>query len=702
MIIGGGLLFLAINRLVFTLRHGKPSNELFWLSFQAVGIGFIAGRIVERTSATPEMMLFGARMEYAAGFLLCAVGGGALWSYVGHTTSRRVKAMFAIAGIAAALCLCSDVLVYGPIQARIDAVGFEARLAPTTPWMGGAMAVIISLLIYEGSVIRRRFGSSIQFRRLCWLGMVLIVLAINDMLDAARVITTTQALEYGFVLFALLPTHDELDRMVAAKAGLEDIVVARTAELATGQARFRRLADATLEAVLYMADGKVVDGNGAALRMFGAQLIGATVTSLIAEVDRPRIEAAIAAGTDASIEVNLLGPGEPIVAAVRLRGDVVLIRDIREDKRMQQTLLQADRLAALGTLAAGTAHEINNPLAYVLGNTECLIERLDELELAAETRDDLRALLDDVLDGGRRVRKIVSKMVSLSRDVPADGPCDLVRTLDDALAFASHQIHHRAEINVELPELPLVVGDSARLGQVFRNLIVNAFQAIPAGKASSNRISIAGRRDDTNVAVDISDTGRGIEPAVIGRIFDPFFTTKPVGEGTGLGLSICHSVVTGLGGTITVTSVVGLGTTFRVTLPIAEVPAVEAAPQPPKPLHILVIDDEPQVARALARMLRQHETEIVTDGERASERCVEGEFDVILCDLMLPNRSGMEIYQALRELDPVRANKMLFITGGVFTREAEAFLTTIPDRWLAKPVNTEALRAAVARIARSA
>ncbi|HEV7559369.1 MAG TPA: ATP-binding protein, partial [Kofleriaceae bacterium] len=600
-----------------------------------------------------------------------------------------------------ALTLFSDVMVYGPIHARVDAIGIEARLAPTTPWMGVAMAVIISLLVYEGGLIRRRFGPSIQFRRLCWLGIVLIVLAVNDMLDAANVISTTQTLEYGFVLFALLPTHDELDRMVAAKAGLENIVGARTEELAAGQARFRRLADATLEAVLYIAAGKVADANRAALRMFGDPLIGATVTSLVADVDRPRIEAAIAADTEASIEVNVIGAGgDPIVAAVRLRGDVVLIRDIREDKRMQQTLLQADRLSALGTLAAGTAHEINNPLAYVLGNTECLIERLDDLGLTTETRDDVRALLDDILDGGRRVRKIVSKMVSLSRDLPADGPCDLVRTLDDALAFASHQIHHRAEVIVELPELPLVVGDAGRLGQVFRNLIVNAFQAIPAGHASSNRISLAGRRDGTNVVVDISDTGRGIEPAVIGRIFDPFFTTKPVGEGTGLGLSICHSVITGLAGTITVTSVVGRGTTFRVVLPVAEVPATAAAPEPAKPLHILVIDDELQVARALARMLRQHDTEIVTDGERASERCVEGKFDVILCDLMLPNRSGMEIYRAVRDIDPARANRMLFITGGVFTGEAEAFLTTIPDRWLAKPVNTETLRAAVARIAR--
>jgi PAS domain S-box-containing protein len=253
--------------------------------------------------------------------------------------------------------------------------------------------------------------------------------------------------------------------------------------------------------------------------------------------------------------------------------------DITDRKLMMAKLHMADRMASVGTLAAGIAHEINNPLAYVAGNVEYAIELLEPVAAlrsaeapsapgAAAT--ECITVLRDVQEGAERVRQIVRDLKVFSRsDEEQRTPVPLAKAIQGALKLAEADIRYRARLVTRLAELPPVLANEARLSQVFLNLLLNAAQAIPEGRPDANQITVETRLDPPGRAVaEVSDTGAGIPPDVLKRIFDPFFTTKPVGVGTGLGLTICHSIVTGLGGDIEVTSEVGKGTTFRITLPV--------------------------------------------------------------------------------------------------------------------------------------
>ncbi|HET7501259.1 MAG TPA: ATP-binding protein, partial [Kofleriaceae bacterium] len=247
-------------------------------------------------------------------------------------------------------------------------------------------------------------------------------------------------------------------------------------------------------------------------------------------------------------------------------------RDVTERKRMRAKLLVSDRMASLGTLAAGIAHEINNPLAFVTGNLEAMAETLQagRPRPTAEDCDELAVAIADARDGAERVRKIVQGLRSFSRSEEAErrGPLALPGVLEAAIRMTSNEIRHRAQLVREIGPVPQVIADDGRLTQVFINLLVNAAHAIPEGRFDRNRITVRTRTDEQGLAVvEIEDTGKGIAPELVSRVFDPFFTTKDVGEGTGLGLSICHGIVSGLGGQISIDSVPGRGTTFRVVLP---------------------------------------------------------------------------------------------------------------------------------------
>jgi CheY-like chemotaxis protein len=236
-------------------------------------------------------------------------------------------------------------------------------------------------------------------------------------------------------------------------------------------------------------------------------------------------------------------------------------------------------------------------------------------------------------------------------------------------------------------------------------LLVNAAQAIPVGHAAENRISVTVKQRDERVIVEIADTGCGIPQDVMARIFDPFFTTKPVGVGTGLGLSICHNIVAAVGGDITVDSTVGRGSTFRVTLPIARVVSMRPRAQPSLPvqptgrrLRILLVDDEPSVVRALQRALREHELVVAFSGSEALEVLDSGQsFDIVFCDLMMAQLSGMEVFETVKRRYPFIQDRFVFMTGGAFTQQAKDFLASVPNPIVEKPFDIRALRALVNR-----
>ncbi len=374
--------------------------------------------------------------------------------------------------------------------------------------------------------------------------------------------------------------------------------------------------------------------------------------------------------------------------------------DITERKLLQEQLFLAERMASLGTLAAGVGHEINNPLTYIVLNLTLIERELKTLTLPAASHARLVHMLEQARYGTERVSGIVRDLQALTR-VPEErlGRVETVAVLERCLDIADHQIRHRARVIRELGPVPAVRGSESRVVQLFLNLLVNAAHAIPLGAASTNWIRVTTSVEDGQVAVAISDSGVGIRADVIGRIFDPFYTTKQVGEGTGLGLAICRSIVTAMGGEISVDSTLGVGTTFRVVLPQAGADVPLAAPPPPAVAapdrkRVLVIDDEPMVGQLVAKVLAGHDVTAETSARIALGRLRGGEvFDLILCDLMMPDVSGIDFYHQLGHLDPALRHRIVFLSGGAFTERAQSFLDSVPNRRLVKPFDIDTLHA---------
>jgi two-component system cell cycle sensor histidine kinase/response regulator CckA len=389
-------------------------------------------------------------------------------------------------------------------------------------------------------------------------------------------------------------------------------------------------------------------------------------------------------------------------------------RDVTERKRMRAKLMVSDRMASLGTLAAGIAHEINNPLAYVTGNLEAMAETLQssEAEPTRAVRGELGAAINDARDGAERVRKIVHGLRSFSRSEEEQRvQLALPGVLEAAIRLTGNEVRHRAQLVRELGPVPLVVADDGRLTQVFINLLVNAAHAIPEGRSDDNCITVRTRTDDQGRAViEVEDTGAGIATEVQSRVFDPFFTTKDVGEGTGLGLSICHGIISGLDGQISIESAPARGTEVRVVLP-AHVHVPEAAPPPvvePTPAvnghrrhRVLLVDDEPLVAHTMERLLRRdYDVTVALCGREAIEHITGGaRFDAIVSDVMMPNMTGIELIEELQRVAPDQAQRMIFLSGGAFTSQTRECLDALRAPQLEKPVTAKVLRATVLQVA---
>ncbi|MBI5518403.1 MAG: response regulator [Deltaproteobacteria bacterium] len=395
--------------------------------------------------------------------------------------------------------------------------------------------------------------------------------------------------------------------------------------------------------------------------------------------------------------------GPRLAAAIERERKEAALRAERD--RMQEQLLISDRMASMGILAAGVAHEINNPLACVMANLElaarAVAQQAERLGLSAEF-SEVREELHDAREATERIRNIVRdlKIFSPSQE-DKTGPVDVLRVMESTLRMAWNEVRHRARLVKNYGKTPLVQANEPRLGQVFLNLVVNAAQAIEEGRAEYNEIRISTSTDGAErLTVEIADTGPGMAPDVLGRLFTPFFTTKPVGVGTGLGLSICHRIVAGFGGSIDVKSVVGVGTTFRVVLPVARTDALEEAQHVALDVgarrrgRVLVVDDEPMIARAVQRTLSaDHEVLAVESAAEALRQIIAGaHFDVILCDLMMPQMTGMELHAVLSQVAREQAGRMIFVTGGAFTIAARAFLDEIPNQRLEKPFDAMHLR----------
>jgi CheY-like chemotaxis protein/signal transduction histidine kinase len=395
----------------------------------------------------------------------------------------------------------------------------------------------------------------------------------------------------------------------------------------------------------------------------------------------------------------------------RIWAAVAVYRDVTAERDAQAQLMASDRLASMGMLAAGFAHEINNPLSAIVANVELALADVQEQpgDWQAERLSTLTEVLTDARDATWRVRDIVRDVRIFSRsEDQTPALVDVRRVLDSSLRMAWNEIRHRATVVREYADVPPVLANEARLGQALLNLVINAAQAIAPGHADRNEIHVRAEMVHKRIMVAVRDSGSGMPPDVVARLFTPFFTTKPRNVGTGLGLAITQRIIASLDGEIEVESLPGRGTTIRVYLPPAP-PESAVELVPPAPVAsvwrrgcVLVIDDEPFVGNAVRRVLSsQHEVFVESTGRAALARVAGGEqFDAILCDVMMPVMTGMDVHAELLRVAPDHAEKLVFLTGGALSAEARDFLASVPNPKVDKPFDPRELRDLIARMVR--
>ena len=363
---------------------------------------------------------------------------------------------------------------------------------------------------------------------------------------------------------------------------------------------------------------------------------------------------------------------------------------------LKEQLIATDRMVAMGTLAAGVAHEINNPLAYVIANRDLLEDELINPSKPG-TVSKVNRRLTVMAEGLERVRSIVADLNTYAKpeatpDISATA--NLSEVIQAAVSIAGNAIRNRATLHQGLRPNTIVQANQRRLEQVLINVLVNAAQAIPEGDSANQHIDISVRTEENLAVIDISDTGAGISPEHIERVFDPFYTTKPVGEGTGLGLAISQSIIAKSGGSIAISSVVGEGTTVSIRLPRTDTPVSNAATsnttksaphttQPPA--RILVIDDEPAIRELLVEMLAPHQIDTAPGANEALEHLNQRAYDLILCDISMPGMSGIDFLKTLESSNDRASENVIFLTGGAVTAKAAETLSKSRHPVITKP-----------------
>ncbi len=372
--------------------------------------------------------------------------------------------------------------------------------------------------------------------------------------------------------------------------------------LVRSQRDFRHVLDSLPDGVVIHRRGAIVYANPTLLRTLGqsptVELRGRTIEALLDPLEGGADALVGAEGEQAaprdiacrrrdgtSVVLRLSPP-----RAVRFQdepAELVVVRDVTEEQRLKEQLAAADRMASLGTLAAGIAHEINNPLAYVQLNLDLLRRDLashDHPALGGAHLASMHEALEAAADGTGRVRAITRDLKEFSRPEPARarGPVDVHRTIESAIAMIDERLAARARLVRDYGEPPPAQASDARLTQVFLNVLVNAFEAFDETDERRNEVRVRTRGEAGRVIVEVVDNAAGMPPEVLGRVFEPFFTTKHAAKGTGLGLALSHRIVEQLGGRLDVESVPGEGTCFRLELPRGPVRIAGAAPMEPR------------------------------------------------------------------------------------------------------------------------
>jgi len=484
------------------------------------------------------------------------------------------------------------------------------------------------------------------------------------------------------------------DELIGTVATLRDITEPKRAHdtLSRSEARYRNLVESASDAIVTLdANGRFTTVNHAAEIISGyrrEELVGQWFAPMLSDDELPKalahFQKALAGETGLFESRFYRKDGDArtisITYSTPQRDEEVLclIRDVTDQKMLQEQLIQSEKMSAIGQLVSGVAHELNNPLAGISAFAQLLL---------AEKRfpPDQRTAAETIYSEARRASRIVQNLLTFARQHKAEkGPAAINQVLDDTLELRGYELRVRGiDVRREYDEaLPDTMGDAHQLQQVFLNLITNAEQAMERAEGRHHRLTVRTRRSGDAIRIEIEDTGSGVPPNLLERIFNPFFTTKPTGHGTGLGLSISLGIVREHEGRIWAENAAQGGARFVVELPVivprasGEFPAALAAHPVGDSLHILVVDDEASVRVALQRYLaaRGHNVETTASGQDALALLRAGQYDAVIVDMRMPDLSGEQLFEELRAADREHAERVIFTTGDLVSEQMRRFL----------------------------
>ncbi|MEC7523187.1 MAG: ATP-binding protein [Myxococcota bacterium] len=530
------------------------------------------------------------------------------------------------------------------------------------------------------------------------------------------------------------------------------------AALERSEERFRALYQHSSDALLILRppEWRVREGNAAALALFGAGRAEELASLTLWDHDAAPTRAHRSDPTAPSLHEGAWLyawtlqrlDGTPFhasvaVSPVEIGGEPALLMAVRDQTTLdaeRATLAQEDRIASMGMLAASVAHEINNPLTYLLMLIESLDDALprvaeaaraalyelgralgeegarerlgaDHAQLEAAPLKELCEQARACRDATQRIRNISLALGTFARvDDEAPAAVDLSNAIGSAVEMSCNEVRHRARLIQSLESTPTVLGSEGQLSQVFLNLLINAARSIEPGAVQDHLIRIRTWYEDDRVFAEVCDDGAGISQAHLTRAFEPFFSTRPRGSGTGLGLTICRDIVESHGGSIDIESEVGEGTRVQIALPAyGEPPAKKRARSAQRSSRaargkVLVVDDEAAILKIVGRLLGELHAVVTAGSGAEAQRVLEqdGGFDVILCDVMMPIVGGTDLHAWLRERDEGLAQRMLFMTGGVLGSEVGQYIHRHQLRVLQKPFDRQTLVDAVSQRVREA
>jgi two-component system, NtrC family, sensor kinase len=495
--------------------------------------------------------------------------------------------------------------------------------------------------------------------------------------------------------------------LIGTIATLRDVTDPKRAQdtLARSEARYRHLVESASDAIVTLdANGRFTTVNHAAENISGyrrEELVGQWFAPMLPDDDLPKalghFQQALAGETGLFESQFFRKDGEirtiSITYSTPQKDEEVLclIRDVTDQKMLQEQLVQSEKMSAIGQLVSGVAHELNNPLAGISAFAQLLL---------AEKRfpPEQRTAAETIYSEARRASRIVQNLLTFARQHKAEKVLTAInQVLDDTLELRGYELRVRGiDVRREYEDsLDETMADAHQLQQVFLNLITNAEQAMERREGQHHRLTVRTRRNGDSVRIEIEDTGGGIPPNLIERIFNPFFTTKPTGSGTGLGLSISLGIVREHEGRIWAENVASSGARFIVELPVIRPRAPGEAPAAPHVhatndndrLRVLVVDDEASVRVSLQRYLagRGHQVETTASGQDALNRLRDVSYDAVILDMRMPDLSGEQLFERLRSSDPSHAERVIFTTGDLVNEQMRRFLDGTGRPCVAKP-----------------